>query len=372
MVVSVFRYIHRAPKRNYSDFHVLHTTAERFKSGEELYTYEGEVSYFKYPPFYAFLISPLSFLSEYQAALLWHLINWVFMVLIFYCLVRILNSKRYILIVLLGFIYSFRFILENLDQGQANISFLAFTVFALYFYLKDRKIASSFFLVASILFKYLSLLFLPLFILKKDYKYIMRVIFFAPLLYFSPIIITGFRRMVQLSQGNIVFLFQSSLDKYSITCYPNQSLLAAFRRLFSQNQWYSTQLFQLSDKAISIVFIAVSLMLLIIAVLPKRDLRINFGLIAILVALLNPNGWKNSFVWLLIPAMTMFYFIFEKKIKDRVSLIMLILSFVFCSLTSEFVVYSWAGDLFEIYSFITWGALMLFFGLLRINRAIDT
>ncbi|MDP8234010.1 MAG: glycosyltransferase family 87 protein [Candidatus Saelkia tenebricola] len=367
VLVSTARYIRRAPKRDYSDFHVVYSTAQRFIQGEEIYTFEGDVSYYKYPPFYAFLTSFLAFSSEFKAAVLWHFLNWIFLFLIFFSWLNILDSKKRILISMLVFIFSFRFILENMDQGQANISFLAFSSIAFYFYFKGKRNISALFLAVSILSKYLSIVFIPFFIIRKEYKYALRTLVFLVILYFSPVILTGVERMYHLMMQNIQFLFSSSLDNYSITCYPNQSLLAALRRMFSLNQWYPTQVYALSDKTISFIFFMASFILLFLAYIPRRDIRINIGLISGLIPLLNPNGWKNSFIWLIVPSMILFQQIFEKRVKNKFLITMVILSFVFTSCTSEFFVYWWAKDWFEIYSFVTYGALFLYFALLKFN-----
>ncbi len=368
VTLSSLRYVHRAPKRKYSDFHVLYTTSERFIRGEDIYTFQGGVSYFKYTPFYAFLVSPLGFLSEFKAALLWHFINWGFIFVTFICWIKILKIKRKILISVFSFIFCFRFILENLDQGQANISFLAFTSISLYFYFRQRQSFAAGFLSVSILSKYLSLLFLPLFLFKKEYKFILKIIFFLILLYFSPLFFTGFEKMLQLFSQNINFLFKSSLDNYSITCYPNQSLLAFLRRLFSINEWYPNQIYPLTDRFISGLFLFLGLGFTFLSCFLKNNFKVNIGLISTLIPLLNPNGWKNSFIWLLIPAMILIQEIFENKNRDKLLLTMLVLAFLFTALTSEFFVYAWAGDWFEIHSFITWGAIIMYLGFLRLYK----
>jgi hypothetical protein len=139
-------------------------------------------------------------------------------------------------------------------------------------------------------------------------------------------------------------------------------------RAFSDNPWYERQLFYLPDQAIKLLFIFVALFLYILAVSNFKDRLINIGLISLLIPLLNPNGWKNNFIWMLGPSMIMFSYFIERKVRDRLCMILLLLSFLFASCTSEFFVYGWAGDWFEIHSFVTLGCLALFFALYRMGR----
>lgn len=368
VIASTFRYIHRAPKRQFSDFHVLYVTSQRLMRGEQIYTFKGDLSFYKYPVFYVYLLGPLGKLDEFKAALIWHFFNWVFLSLIFISWLGMLRVKRRILITSLGFVFAFRFILENLDQGQANISFLAFSSIALYLYFKGRKNLSSLTFAISILSKYLSILFLPFFLIRREYKFVLKILFLSLLLYFLPALTLGVDRMIYLFKENVTFLFKSSLDKYSITCYPNQSLLAALMRAFSDNPWYERQLFYLPDQAIKFLFIFIALFLYILAVSNFKDGLINIGLICLLIPLLNPNGWKNNFIWMLGPSMVMFSYFIERKVKDGLCMILLLLSFLLASCTSEFFVYGWAGDWFEVHSFVTLGCLALFFALYRLGR----
>lgn len=367
IILSSLRYNLRASKRSYSDFHVIYITGKRFLRNEAIYTFEGDVSYYKYTPFYAFLLAPLSSLEESNAALLWHLLNWLFLILIFYYGLRIIapNPKRTKIIYLLTFITSLRFILENLDQGQANIFMLSLTLLGLYCFLTKKETLSAFYLALASLTKYFPLLFLPYFLIKRHYRVSLKFFLFVLLLYFSPLALTGLSKMLHLTQENISFLFKSSLDDYSITCYPNQSLLACLRRLFTNNIWYQAQIYPLSDKSVNYIYFGLIALLYMFALHPKAQEPVNFCLLFTFFALANPNAWKNFFLLLLLPNMLIIHYLL--KTKDKMVFSLFLLSFIFGSLTSEFFVYSWAKDWFEIHSFVTYSALLIYLALLKIK-----
>jgi hypothetical protein len=372
ILISTIRYEKRAIKRKFSDFHVVYITGKRFLNHEEIYTFKGNVSYFKYPPFYAFLLSPLSIPQEKYAALVWYLLNWLFLILSFYYGIRLIDKNPIKIkpIYFLTFIASFRFILENLDQGQANILMMCLTTLGLYCFSIKKENLSALYLSVATLTKYFPILFLPYFLFKKKFKFSFKIILFLIILYFIPALAIGWHNMLILAKKNILFLFKSSLDKYSITCFPNQSLLAFLMRLFSKNQWYPTQFFILPDNIIYLIFISLSIFLYIIAIYPKNKHIINYSSIFLCFSLLNPNAWKNFFLFMFFPNMLIIYYLLNWG-KNRIILSLFLLSFIFSSLTSEFFVYRWAKDWFEIHSFVTVGAILLFLVLIKIKNHKD-
>lgn len=369
------QYQMRSPKRHYSDFHILYSTGKRFLASEPIYTFEGDVSYYKYTPFYAFFISPLALFSEKTAASIWFVINVILFLALLYCLKELVvkDKKRfchYTLFYSLAVISCLRFIIGNFHQGQSNIFMISLLFIGLYLMCRGRENASAFFIAFSILSKYMSVLFLPWLLVRKKFRLVAKIALFIIVLSILPAFKTGITGLVTLHKEWLSFLFKSSLDNYSITCFPNQSLLACLNRFFSEHSIYSVNILHLSQSSVYIIFFILALILYLLAIIPAGNrayAMYDLSLISICAGLFNPNAWKNFFIWLLPAYATVIYYLIHKKYKNKLVVILICLSFALCTLTAEDLVKSFAEDYFEIYSSITIGALILFFVLLKLK-----
>ncbi len=369
------QYQKRSPKRHYSDFHMLYFTGKRFLENQPIYTFEGNISYYKYTPFYAFFISPLALFSERTAASIWFVINVIFFLTLLYCLKELIvrdkeRFRHYALFYSLTVISCLRFIIGNFHQGQSNIFMISLLFIGLYLMSRGRENASAFFIAFSILTKYMPVLFLPWLLVRKKFKLVAKIVIFIIVLSILPVFKTGITGLVTLHKQWISFLFKSSLDNYSTTCFPNQSLLACLNRFFSAHSIYSVNIFHLSKSSVYIIFFIFALILYILAIIPTKNrayMMYDLSLISICAGLFNPNAWKNFFIWLLPAYATVIYYLIYKKYKDKSVVILTAISFALCTLTAEDLVKSFAGDYFEIYSSITIGALILFFTLLKLK-----
>jgi hypothetical protein len=368
-------YQHRSPKRRYSDFHMLYHTGKRFLNGEAIYTFKGNISYYKYTPFYAFFIAPLAVFSERTAASIWFVMNVIFFLALLYCIKELVikdkeHFQAYTLFYTLTVISCLRFIIGNFHQGQSNIFMISLLFMGLYFMNKKRENISAFFIAFSILVKYMPVLFLPWLIIKKRYKLVVKIFVFIIILSLLPVIKTGWNDFINLNKEWISFLFPSSLDNYSTTCFPNQSLLACLNRFLSRDSIYSINFAHLTRGTVYLIFYMLALILYLVSIIPGRNKRYfmyDISLISICAGLFNPNAWKNFFIWILPAYATVIFYLMEKKSKDKMVLILGIISFALCTLTAEDLVKGFAGDYFEIYSSITIGALLLFLALTKIK-----
>ncbi|MCM8783411.1 MAG: DUF2029 domain-containing protein [Candidatus Omnitrophica bacterium] len=351
---------------------MLYHAGKRFVEREPIYTFEGGISYYKYPPFYAFLISFLARLSERTAASVWFLANILFFLLLIYTLKELIienkdEFKAYTLFYFFSVITSLRFITGNFHQGQSNILMMCLFFLGLYFFDKNRENLASFLIAFSIMIKYMTVLFLPWFLLRKKLRFLTKVIVFIIIFNLIPAIFLGWKTNWTLLKEGTCFLFKSSLDNYSLTCYPNQSLLACLNRFFSQESFYKVNLLYLPQKTVNIIFIVVAMILYLLAIIPGRKIMYDFSLISICIALFNPNSWRYFYIWLLPSYMILIYYLIKAEVKNKWILVSIIISFVCCSLFSEEIIGGKLADIFEIYSCVTIGALFLFLSLLRLK-----
>jgi len=376
-LVAFVQYQYRSPKRHYSDFHVPYMTGKFLLSGQPIYSYDNGVSYYKYTPFYATLISPLSLLPEREAASIWFLFNILLICSVFiYSRKLIVKDKDFDpfwLYVLTSIVMS-RVVLANFHQGQANIFMFALAVMGLHCYQQKQYIKSAFLLGFSIMSKYMTVLLVPYFLLHGAFLPVVGIFGMIGFLYVLPAAAFGMARNIELIRHQMHFLFASSLDPWSIYCQPNQSLLGMISRFFWKKSEYGINIMHLDKSGMYAIFIAAAGVLFLLSVLPfgksrntdgEEDRRwltvIEWGMLFICVFLFNPNGWKYFSVFLVFPYMLVIHHLMKTRFRDTVILILFLLSFALYALTSEFLVSWWFNDdIFEIWSSFTWAALLLF------------
>lgn len=372
-----FQYQHRSPKRNYSDFHVPYMTGKFLLSDRPIYSYDTGVSYYKYTPFYATLISPLATLPERAAASLWFLFNIPLICVVFiYSRKIIVKEKDFdpFWLYVLTSIVMLRVILANFHQGQANIFMFALAVLGLHCYQQKQYLKSAFFLGFSVMTKYMTGIFIGYFLLHGAFMLLAGIFGTVLFLYALPAAAFGITKNLELIRQQLDFLFASSLDPWSIYCHPNQSLLAMISRFFWEKSEYGINLMHLDKTGMYAIFIVAAGVLFLLSVLPLRKrpaaekdpwlTAIEWGMLFICVFLFNPNGWKYFSVFLVFPYMLVIYHLMKNRFRDKVILVLFILSFFLYGLTSELLTGWFAEDTFEIWSSFTWAALLLFSSLL--------
>lgn len=378
-VFSFLQYDHRAPKRNFSDFHVTYTTGKRFLAGEPIYVFNTGVSYFKYPPLYAFFMGPFSLLPERNAARLWHLLNLLFLCVLFGTVGRLLPgleaSRRPILYLFSG-IASFRIILENLHEGQANLFMLTLLWGALYLFSKGKDLPGGFLFAFSILTKYFAVLFVPVLFLERRFKALFWTGVFLALLTALPATVVGFQRNLELLKECRAFLFESSLDEYSITTPPNQSLLACLNRWVYGKSSYGFHLLSLTRSQTFILYLSLSALLYAACLLLAWKARgktdsfrrlAAFGAVSLCMSLFNPNAWRNAFLPLSVAYLVVIGYLLRVRWRDGATLAFLLLSFCLISLTSEFIVQEKGVKVTDLYSSITLGTFFLLGSLFKLG-----
>lgn len=250
-VGMLIQYQIRAPRRHYSDFHVPYTIGNKLIRNEPIYSFEEGLSYYKYTPFYATLVTPLSILPERAAASVWYILNFLFFIVLFHSSRKIIAGDEpgydpFWLYALTTWVM-FRFILHNMHEGQANVFMLTLLTSGLYFYTKGRRALSAFFIAFAIMTKYTPVLFLPYFLLIGGFALVAMTGVFIAGFYILPALSLGFIRNWQLIHDQLNFLFASSLDPWSIYCHPNQSLLGSAARFFWEKSAYPINIMRLNS-----------------------------------------------------------------------------------------------------------------------------
>lgn len=370
------RYSRRAPKRNYCDFRVYYATAERFTQRQDIYGRPDEsITPFKYSPIFAFVLSPLSFFTQKCASLIFFTVNFLSLIGIFIFSRKLIvkdkiTFRQNVFLHIFTLICSFRFILQALDSGQVGIIITFLVILGLYFLDKKKDVLSSAFMAFSIMFKYTSFIFLPYFFFRGKRKLVSFILLFIIIFCLLPAVYSGIPTNSNYLKSWFPSITKTSLDNSSWYDYKNQSLFSAILRYFTAGSDYGISLAQLSFNQgviITLVFCAIIYFLIIFPGVNLRPEPINYSLLFICMALFNPNAWMHNFVVLIFVYFTIFYHLLKVNFEGKVTLILVIFSFIVMSLTSESLVGNNLENLFEELSSVTLGSLALMFTLFRLK-----
>lgn len=211
LVVSAILYLveWRNHGINMLDFEVYYRSAQRLIHGENLYRLENIVFYFfKYSPTSAMFFIPFT-IVPFEVA---KNIYWIFLALVtvlsFHLSLYLVspalqrnapsrfNTVILVLILALGVHLYREFVI-----GQINmVLFLSFLL-VLYFYQSGKMVPSALVWSVGIFFKPWGLIFLPYFILKKNYRLLAYFALFTIGLLFLPVIFYGFNGLIEQTLG---------------------------------------------------------------------------------------------------------------------------------------------------------------------------
>ena len=371
------RYGRRAPKRNYCDFRVYYVTAERFIQKQGIYGRPDEaITPFKYSPMFAFVLSPLSFFPQKCASFIFFTINFLSLIGIFVFSQKLIvkdkiTFRQNVFLYIFTLICGSRFIFQVLDSGQVGIIITFLVILGLYYLEKKKEVLSSAFIALSTMFKYTSFIFLPYFFFRKKKKLVSFILLFIIIFCLLPAVYLGISAHSNYLKNWFPSITESSLDKSSWYDYKNQSLFSLTLRYFTVDSPYRGATASLSFNQGLILAFSICLLIYLLIILPGRKRQfgnsLDYSSLFICMALFNPNAWMHNFVVLIFAYMTLFYYLFRVKCKDKITLTLVIFSFMLMSLTGESIVGNTLENLFEELSSVTLGSLLLLVSLLRLK-----
>ena len=379
----LYKYLHSAPKRDYSDFRVYYAAAERFISRQDLYAEsDTSITPFKYSPAFAMLVSWLSFFSKKTAGVIFFSINFIALISVFILSGKLIirnkiSTKQKIFLYAVPAIYTIRFITYILYTGQVNIIMLALLLCGFYFLDKRKDVAAASCIGLSIMFKYTPFILLPFFIFRKKFKLAALILLFIAFYCLMPTAYLGIKTNALYLKNWIPSIISTSLASNSFYDFKNQSLYSMMLRFFTVNlphppltymKTYITSLSFSQGMALSVIM---AMFIYALIILPGRRQKLGqpeeYSLLLICMALFNPNAWLATFVFCIFAYMFLCYYLLRVHFKDKLTMALMFLCFIFMVGGSEFLAGDKLQNLFFQLSFITIGALTLLFMLLRLK-----
>jgi hypothetical protein len=348
-----------------------------------------------YPPFFAFMMAPLTPCPLFGVAALWFVVNAGALVLLFATSLYLLESPpsgmapwfrnklaaladgKFNWVVVGSLILTVRFWFDNLAYGHINILVWGLSLLAVYFVVVGKRVAGGALLGAAVATKFITAPVLLFLIMRKEYRAALFALATAAALYIAPAAIVGWGRNGELLSawyGNVLrsgcveYYFYADVYNMSLPswgyvygrllglCGPNFLFTepASFRRL----TWVAAGLFMLP--------LALSFFLEGRKSAAARAARgdetrwLQLSLIILTGLLLQPLVWMTYYVAAVFPYMAVLYVLRRARAGARVVAFGLVgLSFAALSLSSDFVGPQIRGVCYQ-YKCVTWAGLFLY------------
>ena len=378
---------YRAHRKNYADFRCFYTAGKRMANGENIYVIrDKQAAEYRYAPVFALLMSAFALSDIDTADSFWFITNYLFLVIVFILLKKMVFNERLplkssILFILLVALGGLRFIFPNFDNGQSNIMMLACIITGLYLVSKKREASGGAILAFSAMIKYTPLIFIPYFFFRRKFR--LALIIMASLLAYLalPALFIGWRSNFIYLGRLFPFLTQSTiLDPGTILDPKNQSLLSAIQRLFTYciSSYHAPHMpfesLNLSAGFIKLIFISSAILLYgTVFLKPRLDknsnlyYNIDYALLLICASLFNLNAWMQSYILLLMPYFIIVYYLIKCAFRDKLVSGLLLLSYILNIITIKGLFgeqFSYKAYFYSPYTLI---GLVLFLALLKIK-----
>ncbi len=377
-LILCVRYSNRAPKRHYADFRVYHHTAQQFLNKQNIYIRTDEaITPYKYSPAFAFLISPLGFLSRHHASMVFLLLNQVLLLASFYLIIKLfqipLSNKSGVTFCILTTVFNARAILAVLDAGQVGILILFLCLLAIWLVQQNKPMRAGLSAAMACLIKYLPILLCVYWFIHKKYKAALAMLIAIIVLCLLPAVLSGWElNQIHLSNW-LPNAQQTSISAGELLDYKNQSLYSwsvrSLTRFAKDPFYYKIALANWSVPTAVAIASCIGLILFGLAAWPLKQTnnKYDMGLIFILLAILNPNAWFHNYVFFLVPSSVLISFLIQNKWKDKVTLGLVIAAFILLNGIGELLVGDNIQKAMQVRSPEVIAALILFIAIYRLK-----
>lgn len=329
-------------------FDVAFELQSKIKTAEDLFrpenlslllTLQNETATYIYPPLFSFLLIPITYLSEQNAALIFELFSWISLLGILYLLFQIKDingkTKQYTYLILIATLFfNFRFIESHIQNNQVGIILILLVLASL---LIKNHFFGGILLALAVSIKITPLVFLFAFLYEKKYTRILW--FFVGLILWNALpLLYNWDYTMQMSKEWITQILGNALNNPLLRSWKNnQSLSSTLAKYFVSgadfiNQpTYGLPFTNLSLsvlKIIQLVFVLIyGIPLLMLWRNPNQKWAI-VSLLFLISAIFSGISWIHSYIICLVPI----YFILNKIIETKKDTKSYLILFLFLSL----------------------------------------
>ncbi|PJZ88180.1 glycosyltransferase family 87 protein, partial [Leptospira levettii] len=314
-------------------FDVAFDLQSKIKTAEDLFRPENlplllalqnETATYIYPPVFSFLLIPITYLSEPNAALTFEILSWISLLILVYLLfqnkeLNLQRTKFPYLILILTILFNFRFIESHIQNNQVGILLILLVLVSI---LVKNHFLGGFLLALAVSIKITPLVFLFVFVYEKKYSRIFWFLIGLVLWNVLPLVY-HWDYTIQMSKEWMTEILGNALNNPLLRSWKNnQSLSSTLAKYFVSgadfiNQpTYGLPFLNLSVsvlKLIQLVFIFVyGIPLLILWRKPNQKWTI-ISLLFLISALFSGISWIHSYIICLVPV----YFILNKVFSTQ-------------------------------------------------------
>jgi len=305
---------------------------------------------------------------------------------------KLTNSKINIShwIVLMPILIVFRYLLDNLANIQINIFILLLSIVSIYSFIKGKDILAALFLAFGISLKIYPIFLFLFFIVKREYKVVLFTTLFCIVFSCVPFLVFGYEQTMEY----YAFWYNKNVVPFSSVGHKNQSFFSMMRSLLLHespglNQPLNKEIY-LNILNLTIEQVKIVSYTLIVALgsgvvylfrkkyLDRSSLKafLEFTFILTIIPILSPLAWKAFFIFLFPGYFISYLFIFHfnnslNKITNKYLRISFFVSLILTVFSSELFLGKYYSDVFEAYSCITLGTILVALNILIFYVGFD-
>jgi len=289
----------------YPDFLVHYYSPSVLLSGGNPYTFSNKPFLPNvYPPVTIISFFPLSFFPLFVAERIWGLISLASLILSVYLLFKtykknIFSSLGFVVLGLVFLSFPVKF---TMGMGQINNLILMIIALSIYLIKRKKILLSAFSLSLALSMKFFPIFFLLYFLLKREWKIFISIIFFFAFLNLLVFIIYPELVSYFYSKVFINFLYGWKTD------YFNQSLTGFLGRNFTD-----IYLREFTRTIMSVFFAIVSFYVIYKTKNINKLIYFHLSLLITLGLIINNFSWQHHFVFMIIPFLFTLFYLLDKK-----------------------------------------------------------
>jgi hypothetical protein len=378
LIIVMLGFFRNTLRKGMSDFRVVHRAATRVLHQENLYNFDDGHYLYKYSPTFAFIVSPIGIFSFPVAGGLWLAGMCV-------CLSFIMRkSKRIIMgdksppsyLYLLTLLFTSKFIVREFWLGQTDLLMLLFIFLFISCIDRGKKVRGGFFLALSVVIKPTSLIFAPYLLYKKSFRQVGYLVIWCAVFLFVPSLVYGISGNLNQLWGWKTVMSVSSPPL--LTSDVNQSLFGFFYRLLTPTP-FGVNVLNLDHTVVNLlIYVMAAGLFLFLLFLNRRSKFVGnswvnhpecveYSLLFIFMTLFSPLGWFQNYSGSILAYMLLLYYVLKTGLKDRLVLVLLILSFLLVDAVNFEMVGRRINDLSLYLSFIVYGVFLVIVCLSRLR-----
>lgn len=284
-------------------------------------------------------------------------------------------------LILIPFLISFRYLLDNLANIQINIFMLLMALIVHQLVTRHSYKLAGFILALSISIKVYTIFLFFYYLFKRKSKLAIFTIFFLVLINIIPFLVFG----------NEIAIHYYDIWWHEIASPPqtahhkNQSIFGAMLRLFSNDYPGHSYYVNVANFSIEKIKMATYGLIGISAIYPAFLFRKKHGnlrsfcevaFIFGAIPILTPLSWKAYFIFLWLPYFIVYYLVWYKNClggskKELLVKILFSVSVIFTVFSTEGIIGDHLSDILESYSIVFLGSILLLLSLLIVYPELE-